>query len=87
MDVGIGIKCGDCECLKEMDVCCVLKLGLWWIFVMNMPLRLQHGDTCNILVLIESYIMITYVCFPKKARIWFDCVSQIRISFPFDYVG
>jgi hypothetical protein len=38
------------------------------MFVMNMPLRLQHGDTCSILVLIESYFMTTYVCFPKKAR-------------------
>jgi hypothetical protein len=49
--------------------------------------KVQHGDTCNILVLIESCIMISYVCFPKKARIWFDCVSQIGIYFPFDYVG
>ncbi len=37
--------------------------------VMNMPLKLQHGDTCNILVPIESYFMITYVYFPKKVRI------------------
>jgi hypothetical protein len=39
------------------------------MFVMNMPLRLQHGDTCNILVIIESYFMITYVCFIKNIRI------------------